>query len=103
MLWRDGSLMNSPINNVVIESRCAQISFFGWPCDATVETLRDAYMNEPDAAARRRIIDDLSKAAWASLPAILTGKYYNAYAWRAEVTGLIHATQLVFWNADKTR
>ena len=103
VLGRDGSLMNSPINNVVIESRCAQTTYFGWPCDASVESLRDAYMNEPDATARRRTIDELSKATWASLPAILLGKYYNAYAWRAEVTGLIHATQLVFWNADKSR
>jgi hypothetical protein len=27
--------------------------------------------------------------------------YYNAYAWRKEVTGLMKAQQLVFWNVEK--
>jgi hypothetical protein len=59
-------------------------------------------MVEPDASARRRIIDDLSRALWGSLPAVIAGMYFNTFAWRSEVTGLVHAPQLVFWNADKS-
>jgi peptide/nickel transport system substrate-binding protein len=101
LLGLNGSLMNSPVTNLVIDSRCEQAGYFGWPCDPALETLRAQYMAEPDPVTRRGIVDALSREAWASLPAILTGMYYNAYAWNSKVTGLIHATQLVFWNAAK--
>jgi len=35
------------------------------------------------------------------LPTIPTGTYYSPYAWRKEITGLILASPLVFWNIDK--
>ena len=85
----------------MIDSRCAGQSYFGWPCDAVVEKLRAEYMIEPDPDARRHIVDDLSRALWASLPAVIAGMYYNTFAWRAGVTGLVQAPQLVFWNVDK--
>jgi peptide/nickel transport system substrate-binding protein len=96
----NGMFLASPITNPIIDSRCGEANF-GWPCDGEVESLRTRYMNEPDEARRKQILEDLSKAAWASLPSVLTGMYYNAYAWRSDLTGLIHATQLVFWNVDR--
>ena len=96
-----GPTVTSPITNLMIDSRCAGQSYFGWPCDATVEKLRAEYMIEPDSDARRHIVDDLSRALWASLPAVIAGMYYNTFAWRAGVTGLVQAPQLVFWNVDK--
>jgi peptide/nickel transport system substrate-binding protein len=96
-----GPALTSPITNVMIDSRCDGKGYFGWPCDAEVEKLRAQYMTEPDAAARRRIVDDLSRALWASMPALIAGMYYNTFAWRADVTGLVQAPQLVFWGLDK--
>ena len=32
---------------------------------------------------------------------IPTGNYYSPFAWRKEITGLILAAPLVFWNIDK--
>ncbi len=96
-----GPAVTSPITNLMIDSRCGGQSYFGWPCDPAVEKLRAEYMSEPDAGARRRIVDDLSRALWASLPAVIAGMYYNTFAWRADVTGLVPAPQLVFWGADK--
>jgi peptide/nickel transport system substrate-binding protein len=100
VLGYNGMFLQSPITNPVIDSRCGDAPF-GWPCDATVEKLRTAYFAEGDTQRRRAILEDLSKAAWASLPGILVGMYYNAYAWRKEVTGLLKAQQLVFWNVEK--
>jgi len=96
-----GPPLTSPITNLMIGSRCASESYFGWPCDATVEKLRADYMSEANADARRRIVDDLSRALWGSLPAVIAGMYYNTYAWRADVTGLVQSPQLVFWGLDK--
>ena len=35
------------------------------------------------------------------LPVILTGNYYSPFAWRREVSGVIRAAPLVFWNIEK--
>jgi peptide/nickel transport system substrate-binding protein len=97
-----GAVLSSPATNFNIDSSCGSASYFGWPCDATVERLRNAYIEEPDETKRQAIVEDLSRAVWASLPAILTGSYYNPYAWRKSVTGLIHTSVVVFWNVEKT-
>ncbi|MSP49838.1 MAG: ABC transporter substrate-binding protein [Alphaproteobacteria bacterium] len=102
VLGYNGQFLQSPLTNPIIDSRCGE-AIFGWPCDEAVEKLRTAYFNEADALRRKTILDDLSKAAWTSLPSLLTGMYYNAYAWRKEVTGLLKAQQLVFWNVDKAK
>jgi peptide/nickel transport system substrate-binding protein len=98
-----GPIQSEPATNFNIDSGCAAATYFGWPCDATVEQLRSAYISEPDAAKRRAMLDDLSRAVWASLPAILTGEYFSPYAWRKNVVGLLHANNVVFWNVEKTR
>ncbi len=102
VLGYNGQFLQSPLTNPIIDSRCGE-AIFGWPCDEAVEKLRTAYFNEADAINRKAVLEDLSKAAWASLPSLLTGMYYNAYAWRAEVKGLLKSPQLVFWNVEKTK
>jgi peptide/nickel transport system substrate-binding protein len=98
-----GAILSSPATNFNIDSGCGAASYFGWPCDATVERLRNEYITETDEARRQQMLDALSRAAWASLPAILTGQYFNPYAWRKNVVGLIHTNNIVFWNVEKTR
>lgn len=90
----------SPLNNPIIDSSCER-AHFGWPCDETIEKLKGAYQNENDPLKRKAIVEDLSKAAWASLPSVLTGMYYNALARRSTLTGVVRAPHLVFWNAEK--
>ncbi|MBM3532830.1 MAG: ABC transporter substrate-binding protein [Alphaproteobacteria bacterium] len=90
----------SPLNNPVIDSSCERAPF-GWPCDETIEKLKTAYLNESDPLKRKAVVEDISKAAWNSLPSILTGMYYNALARRSNVTGVVRAPHLVFWNAEK--
>jgi peptide/nickel transport system substrate-binding protein len=96
-----GAVLSSPATNFNIDSSCGESTYFGWPCDATVERLRNQYVAEPDEARRAAMLDELSRAVWASLPAILTGAYYNPFAWRKNVNGLIHTSLLVFWNVEK--
>ena len=100
-LGMSGPTLTSPVTNLMIDSRCGGASYFGWPCDETVEKLRAAYMAEGDETVRRKIVDDISRALWSSLPAVIGGMYYNTYAWRSDITGLVRAPQLVFWNAEK--
>ena len=96
-----GSGMWTPLTNVTINTSCDQKNYFGWPCDETVEKLRAEYAAELDETKRRAKLEELSRALWAALPIIPTGTYYSPYAWRKEITGLILASPLVFWNIDK--
>lgn len=96
-----GAALFSPATNFNIDSACANASYFGWPCDAEVERLRSEYIREPDGPVRQAKLEALSRAVWVSLPAILTGQYYSPYAWRREVTGMLRAANVVFWNVQK--
>ena len=96
-----GAGMWTPLLNVTINTACDQKNYFGWPCDEAVEKLRTEYAAEPDEAKRRAKLDELSRALWAALPTIPTGTYYSPYAWRKELTGVIRAAPLVFWNIEK--
>jgi peptide/nickel transport system substrate-binding protein len=97
----NGGVLSSPVTNFVIDSDCGGKNYFGWPCNAEVEKLRADYMREADATKQRAILDDLSRSLWGSLPAILTGEYFTPFAVRKEVSGLVRANMLVFWNVEK--
>jgi peptide/nickel transport system substrate-binding protein len=38
---------------------------------------------------------------WKALPDIPVGQYIQPSAWRSNVTGVLRAHLLVFWNIDK--
>jgi peptide/nickel transport system substrate-binding protein len=97
----NGSILTSPITNLVIDSACDGKNYYGWPCDAEVERLRAEYIDAPDEASRRAKLEALSKALWRSFPAVLLGQYIQPYAWRRNVSGLLKTFPLAFWNVDK--
>lgn len=94
-------VMYSPLMNFVIDSRCDGKNYVGWPCSDQIEALRREYGSLADESARKLKLEELSRALWAELPYIPTGQYWNPTAWRKEVTGLVDASHLVFWNVDK--
>ena len=96
-----GTGMWTPLLNVTINTNCEQRNYLGWPCNENIERLRAAYAQEPDAAKREAILEELARALWDFLPVVLTGTYYSPFAWRREVTGVIRAAPLVFWNIEK--
>ncbi|MBM6595539.1 ABC transporter substrate-binding protein [Microvirga pudoricolor] len=98
----NGGVMSSPVTNFVIDSSCSGKTYFGWPCDEKVEDIRGRYMAESDPVKQRGLLEELSAALWTSLPAILTGEYFTPFAVRSEVSGLVRANMLVFWNVKKT-
>ncbi|MCG8355413.1 MAG: ABC transporter substrate-binding protein, partial [Kiloniellales bacterium] len=40
----------NPVANIAISGGCRERAWFGWPCDAEIEKLRDDFAREPDAA-----------------------------------------------------
>jgi peptide/nickel transport system substrate-binding protein len=96
-----GTTMFSPLTNFTINSNCDRKNWFGWPCDAKTEELRMAYVNAADKSAQQAALDALHRHLWEELPDIPVGQYTQPFAWRSNVTGVLHAALLVFWNIDK--
>jgi peptide/nickel transport system substrate-binding protein len=76
-------------------------AWVGWPEDAKIEALRDAWIDSPDPAERKRIAADLQRACFAYVPYIPLGQYLPAGAWRDNITGHLKGPAPVFWNVRK--
>jgi peptide/nickel transport system substrate-binding protein len=96
-----GTNMSSPLTNFAISSGCGGDNWFGWPCDPRTEELRSAYIRAADEGPSRAALEALHSHLWEALPDIPVGQYIQPFAWRSNVTGVLRAHLLVFWNIDK--
>ena len=96
-----GTTMSSPLTNFAINSSCGGDNWFGWPCDTKTEELRSDYIRASDEAPSRAALEALHRHLWEALPDIPVGQYIQPSAWRSNVTGVLRAPLLVFWNVDK--
>ncbi|HYZ31877.1 MAG TPA: ABC transporter substrate-binding protein [Crenalkalicoccus sp.] len=76
-------------------------AWFGWPEDAEIERLREAWTDAADAAEAERIGAALNRRAMEVLPYIPLGFYWQPSAWRRNVTGAFRTPATVFWNIAK--
>jgi hypothetical protein len=70
-------------------------------CSAKTEELRSAYIQAGDEAPSRAALEALHRHLWEVLPDIQVGQYIQPSAWRSNVTGVLRANLIVFWNIDK--
>ena len=84
-------------NSKVVESSrsSSRISFvnagcekgnFGWPCDAEMEKLRDAFARAPDLAAQKQVADAVQMREREVVTHIWLGQWYQPIAARKSVT-----------------
>ena len=74
---------------------------FGWPCDAEIEKLRDAFARETDPE-KRHAIADAAQAREREYPTyVQLGQFTVPTALRKSVTGLLTAPAITFWNIEK--
>lgn len=76
-------------------------AWFGWPTDAKMEQLREAWVDSSDEAERKTLSQDFQRRAFEFVPYVPLGQYVQATAWRTNVTGLVRGPVPVFWNVDK--
>ena len=77
-------------------------AWIGWPENAKLEELRDAWMNGDNPADRKRISEQIQLECIDFVPYVPLGQYIQSTAWRSNVTGLLRGPVPVFWNAQKT-
>ena len=60
-------------------------------------------MREPDPAKRKQIAETLHKRLWTEVvPYVPVGQFYQAMIHRKNITGLLKASNVIWWNIDKS-
>ena len=99
--WVAADILN-PVPAGFFNASCDK-AMFGWPCDATIEKMRDQFAKESDPAKQKQIAIDLQKY-WVDHPThVNLGQWYQPMAMRKNVDGMLVAPVPVFWNMTKTK
>ncbi len=89
-----------PVANFYLAAPCEK-GMFGWPCDAEIEKLRAAYALETDPAKRQEIAQQTQDRERAYPTYVQTGQFTVPTALRSNVTGMLTAPAITFWNLEK--
>jgi peptide/nickel transport system substrate-binding protein len=98
--YASGATMQSPMTNIGTNMACEK-AWAGWPCDAEAERLRGAVVDAPDDASRKLAIEILHRRLAEVQPYRVLGQFDQPYARRANVTGVLSAPVMLFWNIEK--
>ena len=97
--WGSPDVMN-PVSAAFLNASCDKATF-GWPCDAEIEKLRDAFAKETDPAKQKAIAEQVSLRA-AEYPTFAPlGQFTTPTAIRSNITGLLSVPELALWNVEK--
>jgi len=90
----------NPVMANLFNASCDKATY-GWPCDAEIERLRDAFAKETDPAKQKQIAMDLQKH-WVEAPTFVNlGQLYQPSALRTNIDGMMAAPATVLWNITK--
>lgn len=95
-----GATMQSPLTNIGTNMACEK-AWAGWPCDAQAEKLRGAVVDAPDDASRASAVETLHRRLAEMQPYRVLGQFDQPYARRTNVSGILKAPVMLFWNIEK--
>ena len=97
----NGAQLASPLTSPSTITTCDGKNFVGWPCDQVEEDMRLAYIRESDPAKQKALVEKMHARLWEFLPYIPLGQFKQPFLWRKNVTGVVKANTLVYWNIEK--
>ena len=97
--WVAGDVLN-PISTAGLIASC-DTAFFGWPCDEELESLRSAFARETDADKQREIAFQVQERALEIGTHGFMGQWYQPYAYRGNISGVIDGPAPFLWNIEK--
>jgi peptide/nickel transport system substrate-binding protein len=74
-----------------------QKAWFGWPESATIEALRQQWLQAPDLATQQKLCVEIQKQVWVDVPQFPVGQFFQPTAYRAGLEGMV-AGFAAFWN-----
>lgn len=98
--WFVGPDITTPALNTALRG-AGDKSWFGWPTDAKLEELRDAWFNAPTVADQKRIAEEMQKRAFETVPYIPTAQFIIPTAYRSNLSGVINSPVTFLWNVEK--
>jgi peptide/nickel transport system substrate-binding protein len=99
--WAGPEILN-PIVHVTLNGKGKNGGWFGWPEDAKMEQLRDAFARATSVDEQKKLAADIQKHAYDEVFYLPLGQYVTPAAWRKDLTGVVDGPATpVFWNIDK--
>ena len=98
--WIVGPDMVNPAVNFPIRGT-GDKAWFGWPTDAKLEELREAWFNATDQASSKKAADAVQARAYEFVPFITTAQFILPTAYRSNISGVIIAPIAFLWNVEK--
>jgi peptide/nickel transport system substrate-binding protein len=97
--WASVDILD-PVAMAFLNASCDKATF-GWPCDAELEKLRDAYAKETDPAKQKAIAEAVQLRVVQYPTHAPLGQFTTPTALRKNVTGLLPSPSLALWNVEK--
>src|SRR5438132_897190 len=99
--WTSAPDFFSPAVNIPVRGS-GEHAWFGWPTDAKIEQLIDAWFKAPDPAAQKKLAADIQVEAYTNnVPYVPTGQFVVPTAYRKNLEGVIVAPVVFLWNVEK--
>jgi peptide/nickel transport system substrate-binding protein len=93
----------TPAVNELISGRGTKGAWWGWPEDAKVEAMRDAFVRSSSPEEQKRIAADIQREVYEQVLYIPLGQWRRVAAWRKSLSGVLDGPATpVFWNIDKS-
>ena len=99
--WGSAPDFFSPAVSIGIRGN-GEKAWFGWPTDAKIESLIDAWFKAPDLATQKKLAADIQVEAYTNeIPYVPTGQFVVPTAYRKNLDGIIIAPVVFLWNVEK--
>src|SRR5271154_6813577 len=99
--WAPGRVVGSPLTATQLRTQCGLATFSPTPCDAELEARRDRFFAATTPDDQKRAMAALQERFYQVMPYILAGQFLAPKAWRNTVSGIVNASEFVFWNVEK--
>ena len=97
--WGAVDVIN-PAAAAFLNASCDKATF-GWPCDAELEKLRDAYAAESDPVKQKAIAEQVQLRVLEYPTHVPLGQFTSPTAVRSNVSGMVYAPTLAMWGLEK--
>jgi peptide/nickel transport system substrate-binding protein len=97
----NGAQLASPLVSPSTIMTCDGKNFVGWPCDKKEEDLRQQYIQETDPEKQNALVEAMHRRLWQVIPYVPLGQLKQPFLWRKNISGVLKANTLVFWNIVK--
>ena len=94
-------VLDDPIGNFWLASKCEENLYAGWPCDAKMEELLASWARELDPEKQMEITREIQEEAARDFPILPLGQFFYPVAHRNSITDMVKSPLTVFWSMDK--